>query len=167
MRVQGHEDADLVNAGKETVTALPGASIFSASASFAMIRGRKMDLTMLGGMQVSQFGDLANWIIPRKMVKGMGGAMDLVSSGSRVVVIMEHQTKGKSKLLRECTLPITGMRVVDRIITEWAVFDVNKDEGLTLVEIADDIELDKLKSITDAPFKVSDQLQVVDRKTHH
>ena len=167
MRVQGEEDPDLVNAGKETVTALPGASIFSASASFAMIRGRKVDLTMLGGMQVSQHGDLANWIVPRKMVKGMGGAMDLVSSGSRVVVIMEHQSKGKPKLLTDCTLPITGLRVVDRVITEWAVFDVDKDEGLTLVEMADDIDVDKLKSITEAPFKVSDQLQVVDRKVHH
>ena len=161
--IKGSEDADLVNAGKETVTALPGASTFSASTSFAMIRGKKVDLTMLGAMQVSQHGDLANWIIPGKMVKGMGGAMDLVSSGSRVVVIMEHETKGKPKLLKECILPITGLRVVDRVITEWAVFDVNKDKGLTLVEIADDITVDKLKQITEAPFEIAKDLKTVNR----
>ena len=129
-----------------------------------MIRGKKVDLTMLGAMQVSQHGDLANWIIPGKMVKGMGGAMDLVSSGSRVVVIMEHETKGKPKILKECILPITGLRVVDRVITEWAVFDVNKEKGLVLVEIADDITVDKLKSITQAPFEVSKDLKTVNRK---
>ena len=165
--IKGQEDADLVNAGKETVTALPGASVFCASASFAMIRGKHMDLTMLGAMQVSQYGDLSSWLIPGKMVKGMGGAMDLVSSGSRVVVIMEHETKGQPKLLKECKLPITGLRVVDRIITEWGVFDVDKEKGLTLVEIADDITVDKLKSITEAPFQVSKQLKVVDRKVKH
>ena len=165
--VAGHEDADLVNAGKETVTALPGASLFSASESFAMIRGGHIDLTMLGTMQVSQYGDISNWIIPGKLVKGMGGAMDLVSSGSRVVVITEHENRGKPKLLKQCTLPLTGMRVVDRIITEWAVFDVDKERGLTLVELADDMQLDKLRTITDAPFQVSADLKVVNRSLPH
>ena len=165
--IAGQEDADMVNAGKETVTALPGASLFSASESFAMIRGGHIDLTMLGTMQVSMYGDIANWIIPGKLVKGMGGAMDLVSSGSRVVVITEHENRGKPKLLRQCTLPLTGMRVVDRIITEWAVFDVDKKRGLTLVELADDMELEQLRKITDAPFEVSDKLQVVNRRVPH
>ena len=165
--VQGHEDADLVNAGKETVTCLPGASLFSASESFAMIRGGHIDLTMLGTMQVSQYGDISNWIIPGKLVKGMGGAMDLVSSGSRVVVITEHENRGKPKLLRQCTLPLTGMRVVDRIITEWAVFDVDKEKGLTLVELADDMDVERLRKMTDAPFEVSSELKVVNRSLPH
>jgi 3-oxoacid CoA-transferase B subunit len=150
-----------VNAGKETVTVLPGGSLFSASQSFGMIRGGNLDLTMLGSMQVSQYGDIANWIIPGKMVKGMGGAMDLVSNGSRVVVIMEHTSKNTPKILKECRLPITGERVASRIITELAVFDVDKEKGLTLIEIAPDTTLEHVRSVTEAPFEVSPNLKKI------
>jgi 3-oxoacid CoA-transferase subunit B len=154
---EGEEDADMINAGKQTITELPQSSYFSSSDSFAMVRGGHINLSILGGMQVAQTGDLANWMVPGKMVKGMGGAMDLVAGVKRVVVVMDHCEKsGAPKVLKACNLPLTGAGVVDLLITDLAVFQVDrKGGGMVLIELADGVTLDEVKAMTEAEFTLA------------
>ncbi len=153
-------DADLINAGKQTVTAIEGASFFDSAASFAMIRGGHIDLAILGALEVSQEGDIANWMVPGKMVKGMGGAMDLVAGAKRVIAVMTHTNKnGSAKLLKECKLPLTGKRCIDMVITEKGVFDIDKDNGkMTLIELVGDTTLEEIAELTEAEYAVAEGL---------
>jgi 3-oxoacid CoA-transferase subunit B len=155
---EGEEDPDLTNAGKQTVSELPTTSYFSSADCFAMIRGGHINVTILGGMQVSETGDLANWMVPGKMVKGMGGAMDLVAGVKKVIVVMDHDVKGEKKVVRRCTLPLTGKGVVDMLITDLAVFEIDQT-GMTLTELARDVTLDEIAQRTNARYKIAPALQ--------
>jgi 3-oxoacid CoA-transferase subunit B len=157
---EGEEDADLINAGKQTVTEIPTTSFFDSAASFAMIRGGHINISILGALQVAENGDLANWMIPGKMVKGMGGAMDLVAGVKRVVVLMEHTAGDKPKLLKSCTLPLTGAGVVNLVITDLGVFEINPDQTpkLTLVDKPDDVSVAEIRAKTEADFAIAPHL---------
>ncbi len=158
---EGEEDADLINAGKQTITTLPGSSIFDSAASFGMIRAQKVDLTVLGAMEVSENGDIANWKIPGKMVKGMGGAMDLVASAKNIIVAMQHCSKdGKSKLLKNCTLPLTGIRCVTKIVSDLAVLDVTP-QGFVLLERAPEVSIEYIKSVTEGNLIIDGEIPEV------
>ena len=158
---EGEEDADLINAGKQTITTLSGSSIFDSAASFGMIRSQKVDLTVLGAMEVSENGDIANWKIPGKMVKGMGGAMDLVASAKNIIVAMQHCSKdGKSKLLKNCSLPLTGIKCVTKIVSDLAVLDVTP-QGFTLLERAPEVSIEYIKSVTEGNLIIDGEIPEV------
>ncbi|MEZ5047613.1 MAG: CoA transferase subunit B [Chitinophagaceae bacterium] len=159
--IEGQEDADLINAGKQTITTLPGSAFFDSATSFGMIRAGKVDLTVLGAMEIAQNGDIANWKVPGKMVKGMGGAMDLVASAKNIIVAMQHtDKKGNSKLLEACTLPITGLRCVKKVVTDLGVFNIT-DKGFECIEHAEDVSIDEIIEKTKGHLTISDAIKTI------